>query len=158
MQKIGYRNIKTAISVFICIIIYSIFNSDNFTYACISTILCVGNTLKDTLISGKHRIIGTLIGGGFSIIIILIIQKYIHISYKNPILIAIGVSSVIYLCNVFKSQEACGLGCVTFLIVMLTYSNQNAIKYITLRMLDTIVGILVASIVNVTIKPYKKIE
>lgn len=156
MPKIGYRNIKTGIAVFLCILIYSIFNNDNFTYACISTILCLGNTLEDSFQSGKHRIIGTLIGGSFSIIVILIIQNYIHISYKNPILIALGVSIVIYLCNIFKVQEACGLSCVIFLIVMLTYSNGNAVYYVISRTLDTIVGVIVAFFVNIGIKPYNK--
>ena len=155
MPKIGYRNIKTGLAVFLCILIYAILNKENYLYACISTILCMGNTLENSIQSGKHRVVGTLIGGCFSIIVLLIIQNYIHISYKNPILIALGVSIVIYLCNIFKVQEACGLSCVMFLIVMLSYSNGDAVNYVVSRTIDTMIGIFVAFFINIGIKPYK---
>lgn len=154
MPTIGYRNIKTGIAVFLSIIIYLLMNRTDYFYVCIATILCMGNTIEGSITAGKHRIIGTLIGGLFSVIVIGIVN-FTSIKYTNPVLMGLGTSMVIYLCNIFKAQEACGLGCVVFLSVMMNYTDGNAFIYILLRTADTLIGVFIAFLINTTVKPYE---
>ncbi|MGL4771994.1 MAG: aromatic acid exporter family protein, partial [Clostridium sp.] len=57
-HKVGLRNIKTALAVFVCMFLFSIFNNDNPFYACIAAVICMGDTVENSLIMGKNRIIG----------------------------------------------------------------------------------------------------
>ncbi|WP_419741529.1 FUSC family protein [Paraclostridium dentum] len=153
LPTIGYRNIKTGIAVFLSIVIYSLLDRTDYFYVCVATILCMGNTIESSINAGKHRIIGTLIGGLFSVLLIWLVN-FTSIKYTNPILLGIGISTVIHLCNMFKAQEACSLGCVVFLSIMINYTNENAISYVFLRTFDTLMGVFIAFLINTTIKPY----
>lgn len=153
LPTIGYRNIKTGIAVFLSIVIYSLLGRTDYFYVCVATILCMGNTIESSVNAGKHRIIGTLIGGLFSVLLIWLVN-FTSIKYTNPILLGIGISTVIHLCNMFKAQEACSLGCVVFLSIMINYTNENAISYVFLRTFDTLMGVFIAFLINTTIKPY----
>lgn len=113
----------------------------------------MGNTIESSINAGKHRIIGTLIGGLFSVLLIWLVN-FTSIKYTNPILLGLGISTVIHLCNMFRAQEACSLGCVVFLSIMINYTNENAISYVFLRTFDTLMGVFIAFLINTTIKPY----
>lgn len=153
MPTIGYRNIKTGIAVFLSVMIYLLLNRTDYFYVCVATIFCMGNTIESSMNAGKHRIIGTLIGGLFSVLLIGLVN-FTPIKYTNPILLGVGTSMVIYLCNIFKAQEACGLGCMVFLSIMINYTTGNAFIYVLLRSFDTLIGILIAFLINTTVKPY----
>lgn len=153
MPTIGYRNIKTGIAVCLSVIIYLLLNRTDYFYVCVTTIFCMGNTIESSINAGKHRIIGTLIGGLSSVFLIGFVN-FTSIKYTNPILLGVGTSMVIYLCNISKSQEACGLGCMMFLSIMINYTAGNAFIYVLLRTFDTLIGVLIAFLINTTVKPY----
>ena len=48
IPKIGMRNIKTAISVFLCLVLFESVNRDNSFYACIAAIICMQQTVENT--------------------------------------------------------------------------------------------------------------
>ena len=58
LPHIGSRNIKTALSVLICLIFWP-----NSLFAAIAAVICVQSTIENSLKIGLNRLIGTLLGG-----------------------------------------------------------------------------------------------
>lgn len=61
-MKIGMRNIKTALSVFLCVVIFQIFNMGSPFYAAIAAIISMQSSVIDTFKTGKNRVLGTFLG------------------------------------------------------------------------------------------------
>lgn len=141
MMTIGMRNVKTAVSVMICISIFQVLNRSYPFYACIAAVICMRNNQKDTLKVGKNRMIGTMIGG---------FVGYIFSSqFKyNAILIGIGISAVIYICNLLKKEASVAIACIVFIAVMTNLKGQLPHIYAINRVVDTFIGIIIAAIVN----------
>lgn len=155
IPKIGFRNIKTGIAVFICLIIFKLINREDCMFACVASILCMGDSVESSLELGKSRIIGTLFGGIASISFLHLVSLLPTIEFNNPFIIAIGVSFIIYISNIFKFQNSCSMSCVVYLSIMLNYAGSGAIEYSANRTLDTLIGVIVAIVVNYYIKPHK---
>lgn len=213
MRKgIGLRNIKTAIAVFICLLIYIVlililkaFNvvshTDTNTYdgwaasiriatecytpffACIATAYSMASTKEGAYHQAKLRIIASLIGGLFGVLIVFLYTcisrqdwsfefisatgnptggfstsdfnaKYI-LSFIIPIILtALSTVVVIYLCNLFNQKEAAFAAVLTLTAVM-TSLGTNAIIYGFNRIFSTIIGVLVALGVNAFTIPHK---
>lgn len=80
MIKIGMRNIKTALSVFICLCFEAI-NQDKALFACMAAVMCVQNTIEDSMKIGISRIIGTIIGGLSGALILYIVNTFLMTGY-----------------------------------------------------------------------------
>jgi len=141
MPKLGMRNIKTAVSVMICITIFQILERPYPFYACIAAVICMRNNQKDTLKVGKDRMIGTMTGG-------FVGYLFSRFFEYNAILIGIGISLVIYLLNCFKKQASVAIACIVFIAVMTNLKGQLPHTYAINRVVDTFIGIIVAAIIN----------
>jgi len=148
MRKIGMRNLKTALSVFLCIVILRLFNIDYPFYACIAAVICMQSSIFDSFTTGKNRMVGTFIGALVGLIFALI-------EPRNPFLSAIGVMVVIYICNLIGKNKAITIGCVVFLGIMINLIDTTPLVYSTTRLLETFVGIAISVIVNYLVSPPK---
>lgn len=81
MIKIGMRNIKTTISVFICLLVFELINRNNPIFACIAAVICVQNTIVDSKEIGFSRIIGTIIGGLAGAFTLFIVNTFLIIKF-----------------------------------------------------------------------------
>lgn len=158
LPKIGFRNIKTGIAVFLCLILFKFINRGDSLMACMASILCMGDTMESSLESGEERIVGTILGGIASIFFLYTVSLLPNVESSNPIVIAIGVSFIIYISNVFKVQNACSICCMVYISIMLNYSGSGASYYVVNRTLDTLIGVIIAVIVNYSIKVPTKEE
>ena len=97
MAKVGMRNIKTAISVFICLVIYILliliiylFNRNLVNsiksatqlytpfFACLATAYSVSTTKEKSLKQGRLRLMASVIGGCFGLLIVALYQLTGH--------------------------------------------------------------------------------
>lgn len=150
--KIGLRALKTAIAVFLCILISVIFNRSDVFFASIAAVICMQQTCSQTYIAGLHRLIGTIIGGGVGLVFLLI-MKYIPYREYIPLIFApLCVLAVIYVCNVTEYKNPVVIGCIVALSVVLQHSELNAYNntfmYVINRVIDTSIGIFIAMLVN----------
>ncbi|KOA19653.1 fusaric acid resistance protein family protein [Clostridium homopropionicum DSM 5847] len=148
MRKIGMRNLKTALSVFLCIVILKFFNIDYPFYACIAAVICMQGSIFDSFTTGKNRMVGTFIGALVGLLFALI-------EPRNPFLSAIGVMVVIYICNLIGKNKAITIGCVVFLGIMINLTDTTPLVYSTTRLLETFVGIAISVLVNYLVYPPK---
>lgn len=171
LRKIGLRNIKTALSVMICVIInafletlfpllpvsksmfyriLSVFISRNMSvYACIAAVIVMCSSLSLSLKSGAERILGTLLGGISGIIFLLIKTKLIPF---DTLILPLGVTLLIYFLTVIDKSELITVTLTVFLITMIS-SDKEAHIYVIAKVLATVLGTAVSLSVNRLIKP-----
>lgn len=151
LPKIGLRNIKTAISVCICLILFS---KDPF-FATIASVMCMQDTMEHSVKIGTTRVTGTLIGGILGLVF-LNATRWLNAEAFTPIITAMGVSFAIYLCNAIKKSEACAMSSLVLIAIMIAPAASSAFVYAFKRTIETILGIMVALLVNKYIKPPKE--
>lgn len=152
MFKIGMRNIKTSLSVFLCLILYEIINRDNAVLACIAAVICVQNTFVDSMNIGRARVVGTMIGGFTGALMLFIVNTF----FNDIILIFIiplGIMLLIQISVKINMKQGVVISCVVYLIVMISMNHDEGyILYTINRVLDTSVGIVIALLVNKYVK------
>lgn len=151
LPRIGLRNIKTSISVCICLILFS---KDPF-FATIASVMCMQDTMEHSVKIGTTRVTGTLIGGVLGLVF-LNTTRYLNVENFVPLITAIGVSTAIYLCNTIKRPEACAMSSLVLIAIMIAPATSSAFGYAFKRTVETILGIIVALLVNKYIKPPKE--
>lgn len=160
LPKIGLRTIKTAIAVFLCL---ALLPNEPF-FACLTSVFCIQDTVENSVKIGKNRGIGTLVGAliglgvmfAFKAITYNIDSQFIKklIIY---LFIALGIILVIYSNNVFlKMPGAINITCIAFLAVTTTHAFGDPIYYAVNRTVETLCGIIIGIVVNITINPPKK--
>ena len=169
--KIGMRTYKTALAVFFCLLLYNFIGTSGVSSTAITAIICMKETQSDTIKTGVVRMIGTIIGGILAYIYLLI-QYNIKISstlselpfsldWLPYILIPVFIIICIYLCNIFKVKEASTICSIAFIVVILGFGDASHIELIgrvALRVVATLLGIVIAMLINRFIAPYDKNE
>lgn len=148
LTGIGMRNTKTAVSVFICLLIFEIVNRENSFYACIAAVICMQATVDNSLKSGISRIVGTVIGGFLGVVLFAIGETYM-IEQLFIILIPIGIIILIETCVSLGKKGSVSICCVVYLSIMINHRYEgDYFWYAVNRVLDTSIGIIVAVIIN----------
>jgi len=157
--RIGMRVIKTITAVTICLFIAWISGSrDSLPIAAIASLVTMQATQVETLRIGVFRVIGTMIGGVFGIITILI-GLYLPYYAEGLFIIVIPVMLLLnlYLCNLLNMRDSCTISCVVTIIVavhiIIDTTFDEAIIFALIRLVDTIIGVLVATVINLV--PFK---
>ncbi len=149
--KIGMRNVKTALSVGVCILFFQLTGVGDGIQASIAAIICMKSSLQNSIQTGIERIIGTAIGAILGILSLLLIE---NIGYGISTLLAItGVILIIYLCNIFKVQASTVIGLVVFLIILIGEKDMPPVVYGVVRLLETFFGIIIAYLINRFVDP-----
>ena len=162
--KIGQRNLKTALAVFLCIVITDLLRIDSraLDITCFSAILCMQDSVENSIIVGKDRILGTFIACFLSIIFLNLVKEFpLLISFK-ALLISIFIIFIIFFHNLIEKQDAITIACTVFVTITLSglanttyipwysYPTIDMIDYKSIihRIVGTIFGIIIAIIVN----------
>lgn len=165
------RTIKTALCVLICLLIYKLFYyldqrfSSNavvsFThdylfgtspsFACIASVICMQDTIENSVRFGISRILGSVFGGVASVALSLINAEFL--SSRGDIFVCVfGVIFLIWLCNVIGKKEASSISVITFLIIIIGIDFARPLVAAVNRTFGTAIGAAIAIIVNRTIK------
>lgn len=151
MKPIGMRNIKTAVSVFLCVLISRLLKMEYPFYAAIASVISTSSSVTDSYIAGRNRMFGTLVGAMIALICSLI-------SPGNVFLCGIGIVIVIYICNLLNWNKSVSIACIVFCVIMTNLNGRNPFEYSFNRILDTLLGIVIAVIVNYTLVPPKYVD
>lgn len=145
-KYIGMRNIKTALSVVISIIVADIFNLKSAFFVATGALISMETTVKKGVKAGIYRVLGTVIGGCMGVIMYLI-------DPGNLFLIFLGIVLLISILNLLKWHDCISMACVVFCVIMISMTSDDIILYAFHRTFDTIVGIVIAIIINYVISP-----
>lgn len=148
--KIGLRAMKTAVAVFFCALISTICKREDIFCASIATVICMEQTYKRTIETGINRFIGTLIGGVIGYIALELSEYIPYYEWIRILILPFCIISVIYICNLINRKSAVSISCVVVLVIIARLGDpmSSTFIYVIFRMMDTLIGILVAMLVN----------
>lgn len=147
---IGMRTIKTVIAVYICFL-YGKLRGQAPIYAALSALISMQGDHRDGMDVGKNRILGTIIGGLFGLISIVLVRK-LNISPEGHIhylLLSLFLIPVIYTNIYFFTPTSTTISCVVFLAIAASHaSDMSALALTVNRTVDTIVGVVISVLIN----------
>lgn len=138
-------------------LIFQIFNRESPFFACIAAVFCMRDTVPNSISMGLNRTIGTIIGGAVGIVMIYLNSLFPLFNLITPIMTGIGVCISIYICTIIHKPEAVIVSCIVLIAIMInSVSHANAYIYAISRSFDTIIGIIIAVLINKHINPLNK--
>lgn len=140
---IGMRIVKTGLAVALSAFLAIILELDSPFFAAMAALITMQGNLLDTFSMAKYRILGTIFGAGIGII-------GAYIAHGNPVVLGLGIGLVIFLANKLRWNKAIAIASIVFASLMLGEGTQIVAVSIN-RVIDTLVGISVAVVVNYTI-------
>lgn len=138
--KVGLRTIKTAFAVSLSMFIVELLNLQSPLFAGIGAVSSMQSSVSESLISGKNRILGTIVGA----IIGLIFSMFLT---KNYFILAIGIIFTISINNYFGWNKSLQLACYVYMGTFLKDPDERS-SYAIYRLLSTFVGIGVGTLIN----------
>ena len=163
LPHVGQRIVKTAIAVFICLMIYYLwgYSGQNMpTESMITAIICMQPYVRDSRKYAWNRLAGTLIGAGWGLLFLLLLLVFPAMGSKMPLVyarMALGVLASLYTAVLVGKQDAAGLAAIVFLCVVIAFPDiDQPLKRAMLRILGVLIGTFVAIGVNIFRLPRKK--
>jgi len=147
---IGMRNIKTSLSVFVCLLLFQIINRENSIYACVAAVICMQNTIVDSLEKGISRIIGTIVGGSTGALILFVATDLFSVRKDMMIfIIPLGIVILIEICVAIGKKQAVVISCVVYLSILISKNRDGGYMVYTVnRVIDTSAGIIITLLIN----------
>lgn len=155
--RIGMRMIKTALAVGICFLIYILRGEQGVpVFSGIAAIICMQPHVENSRETAFNRIIGTLVGAGFALLVLRLMRELPpEIPYLQYLVISLSVIPVLYITVLFHKERASALAAIVLLSVCLSDGGSPLMGAVD-RSVETIVGILVSLGVNSLHLPRKK--
>lgn len=146
IQKIGMRTVKTAFAVFLTILISQILNLKSPFFAGIAAVTAMQTSVSESFHVGRDRMRGTILGAIIALLFSLVAPE-------NPLFIGIGIMIIIYICNLLQLKKSTQLSTIVFLSIILNYEEGSRIGYALYRTLDTLIGLIIGTLINYFILP-----
>ena len=156
---IGMRIVKTVLAVFVCSILGWLRGETAF-FSMIAAVLCMQKSAEKTLTTSFNRVIGTAVGGAYGVIVLFLetqfrLQRILPLFY---LIVSLMLIPVILTATGIKKPSVAAFACVVFLSTTVYHvGDADPYTYALNRMLDTVIGIVVALIVNLAM-PGPKIK
>ena len=160
LPPIGMRIIKSSIGVLLGFIIYLLRGKQGAPfYTALSVLWCMQPYPSNAKANARQRTIGTMIGAFYGLIMILL--EYYFLPFDNEfiryLIISVLIIPVIYTTVVINKKNASYFSCVVFLSIVVNHLNdKNPYFFVFNRVLDTMIGIVLALIINTARIPRKK--
>ena len=147
----GLRNIKTAIAASFCLILYHLLGrEDGVVLACIAVFICMQDSVDKSWKVGIDRAWGAILGGFFGSLVTLTQMMERNLT-ATVVAAFFGIVLLIFLCNLLKISGSIVMCLSTFVIIVFGQRvvDGYAPWFLAInRTVDTLVGIVVAVVVN----------
>ncbi len=165
LPRIGQRIIKTAVAVFICLIIYYLIGygeRDLPMESCITAIICMQPYVQGTRVFALNRVTGTFIGAFWGILFLLVMAAFPSLGNILPLaylLMGFGVLMSVYSSVLVKKTDAAVLCAIVFVYVALSFRETDSLFLPALgKIIGVLIGTAVAILVNIFHLPRQKDE
>lgn len=163
LPHLGQRIVKTTVAVFICLLIYYLrgyHGQDMPTESTITAIICMQPYVRDSRDYALNRLAGTLIGAAWGLAFLLLLLLFPALGQSMVLLyalMAVGVLISLYSAVLVGKADTSSLAAIVFLCVVVSFPDIVApLQQAAIRILDVLIGTLVAIFVNVFHLPRKK--
>lgn len=165
LPPIGARIIKSALGAAICVLIYFIrellpIGSGIPFYSILAVLWCIQPYTNSTLAMAKQRTIGTFLGAAYGLVFLLVLRALGGGNKAAVYLTACAMLvPILYTTVLMDKRNASYFSCVVFLTIAINHSfDQNPYLFAFNRVLDTLIGIGVAVVLNSLHHPVKNKE
>lgn len=152
---VGMRNVKSGLVVFLCLLLYAVMHRDGYFLACTSAVICMQDSIEKSVTSGFNRLMGTAFGALLGVVLL-----YLNILIPQDITMVsapLGVMMLILFCNIIRKPDSIVISCVVLLLIVLQQTTDNPLLYGVNRLIDTFLGMFMAVMVNLAIRPPRHI-
>ena len=165
LPHIGQRILKTAVAVFLCLLVYRLrgyHGQDMPTEAAITAIICMQPYVRDTREYALNRLTGTLIGAGWGLLLLLLLLLF-PVLGRNIVLVyalmALGVLVSLYTSVLLRKPDVSSLAAIVFLCVVIAFPEiEEPLRQAMIRIGGVLLGTFIAIAVNVFRLPRDKVR
>lgn len=148
----GMRTVKTALTVTLLMVLYRlVLGPELWIYsvpmACVAAVICLQDSVGKTLQEGTARVIGTFIGGG-SAVLVLLTGVRDHDFAVFAVVSGICLIFIIHICNLLNQHSSIPISCIVFMNVIFNTSGVEPMLLAFHSIANTLVGIAAAYGVN----------
>lgn len=161
VPHIGMRTVKTAVAVTVSYLIFAPFGllyNESLSgvlgyigplYACIASIVCMQNTVEQTLQSGLSRFLGVLIGAMLGLFL-LVIEPFLQHWALTAAMLGLVCVAGIWVCTLLRWPSACVMACIVPCVMVIAGNVPGGERfyYGIARVAETLTGVGVALVVN----------
>lgn len=161
----GQRIVRSTIAVALCFVIYYLRGKRGIPfYSALAVLQCMQPYHTSMKEMAKKRTTGTFVGAFWGLVVILILlalngnrPEGIEESFTKYMLISLFTGIVLYSTVVLDCKKSSYFSCVVFLsITVMHITDESPILFVMNRVLDTLIGIGLAIIVNSAHLPRRK--
>lgn len=160
---VGQRILKTAVAVFICLVICrlrGLSGGDMSTESAITAIICMQPYVRDTRDYAINRFAGSLLGAAWGLVLLVLLYAVPWLG-RNPVvlyaLMAAGVLWSLYSAALIRMPDSSSLAAIVFLCIVITYPEiDEPLTQAIYRIVDIFIGTAVAILVNIFRLPKEK--
>lgn len=147
--RIGLRTFKTALAVTLALLLVLWRGSPDPAFAAIGAIAAMSRTVADSARACMIQIGAVTIGA-------LLAAVFLNFLPIAPYLLAgLGVLFLLAFCHVLHLENTAPLACIVFIVICMTNPSKHDLWWYSYnRLIDTVIGLLTALIINISIKPY----
>lgn len=159
MPRVGQRMLKTALAVFLCFVVYLLRGAGIPFYSAIAAVLCMQPEMGEALAKAKSRIIATLLGGIAGMVMLYLFQQFFANEQEllRYAIISFMLIPLIYITLLVKQPSSAYLTCVVFMCITVSHiQDESAFIFGCNRIIDTLIGIFIALLVNSLHIPHRK--
>ena len=150
----GQRIFRTMVAVWLCLLVYVLRGRNGEPlYAALAVLQCIQPYTKTMRHVARKRIIGTLIGATWGLLLLLLEQALLQAGHDEAwihfTLVGFFTGIVLYFTVLLKVSEAAYFSGVVFLVITIKHAaDVSPYVYAFNRTLDTAIGVGLAEIVN----------
>ena len=155
----GQRIFRSLIAILLCFAVYALRGRQGMPfYSVIASLQCIQQYTRSMKTVARRRVIGTLVGAAWGLLTLLIALKIRENTVPDEMLhylvISVITAIVIYSTVILKIQDMAYFSSVVFLSITMNHiSDTNPYLFVFHRTLDTVIGVIIADIVNRTHLP-----
>ena len=150
----GQRIFRSMVAVWLCFAVFLLRGQKGIPfYSVIAALQCLQPDTKEMGKVAKKRLVGTLIGAFWGLLTLLLelglLYDGIPDEWSHFLLLGLFTGIVLYSTVLLKATEAAYFSAVVFLSIAVNHiGDANPYLFAFNRMLDTLIGVLIAEIIN----------
>lgn len=150
----GQRIFRSLIAILLCFVVYSLRGRQGMPfYSAIAALQCIQQYTRSMKSVARRRVIGTFMGAAWGLLTLLIALRIRENTIPDEMLhyavVSIITALVIYSTVILKIQDMAYFSSVVFLSITMNHiTDANPYLFVFHRTLDTVIGVVIAEIVN----------
>ena len=163
LPHIGQRITKTTIAVFLCLLVYYLrgYRGQQMpTEAAITAIICMQPYVRDSRDFALNRLAGTLIGGAWGLLFLLLLLVFPGLARCLPVLyliMSMGILLSLYSAVLVRMPDTSSLAAIVYICVVIAFPEiEQPLLQAVQRITGVLVGTAIAIAVNIFHLPRDK--